>query len=99
MHFYCRAPGCKKPGPYKSQQAYTLHQNRCLAVQTRGLETQRIIGEIRMKETREAEERERAALLTAYMLSNPVLEVRHGSLDGSLLIDTLQFRTRQCQWK
>lgn len=52
-----------------------------------------------MKETREAEERERAALLAAYMLSNPVIEVRHGSLDGSLLIDILQFRTRQCQWK
>lgn len=41
----------------------------------RALETVRIAGEIRMRETREAEERERAAQLAIYMLSDPTLEV------------------------
>lgn len=75
MRFFCSAANCKRPGPYASQRAYALHQNKCEAVQMRALETVRIAGEIRMRETREAEERERAAQLAIYMLSDPTLEV------------------------
>lgn len=37
---YCRAEGCRKPGPWSSQKALKVHQSTCEAVANRTLKSQ-----------------------------------------------------------
>lgn len=76
----CPADDCRNPGPFATHRAYTVHIKNCLAMKVRLSGLKRRREEFMEKKDRQAEERERAVRQVAYMLSNPMVEVRNGDL-------------------